>query len=142
MKNWIRLFAVLAALVATPAMAQLILGASSDKLLEPEKAFQFSAHAVAPDAVQVDFKIADGYYMYRDKFHFALASPPDAKLGKPEFPPGITEKDEYFGEMVIYRKAVSIRVPVERSSPQATTLRLKVRSQGCADRGVCYTPMD
>jgi thiol:disulfide interchange protein DsbD len=142
MKNWVRLLAVLAALVATPAMAQLILGASSDKLLEPEKAFQFSARAVAPDAVQVDFRIADGYYMYRDKFHFALASPPDAKLGKPEFPAGITEKDEYFGEMVIYRKAVSIRVPVERSSPQATTLQLKVRSQGCADRGVCYTPMD
>ena len=142
MKNWIRLFAVLAALVAAPAVAQLNLGGSSGKLLEPEKAFQFSAHAVAPDAVQVDFKIADGYYMYRDKFHFALGAPSGAKLGKPEFPPGITKKDEYFGEMVTYRKAVSIRVPVERPSPDATTLQLKVTSQGCADLGVCYTPMD
>ncbi len=142
MKIWIRLFAVLAALTAAPALAQLNLGAASGQLLEPEKAFQFSAHAVAPDAVQVDFKIANGYYMYRDKFHFALEAPPDAKLGKPEFPAGITKKDEYFGEMVTYRKAVSIRIPVERPSPEATTLRLKVTSQGCADLGVCYTPMD
>jgi thiol:disulfide interchange protein DsbD len=142
MKIWIRLFAVLAALTAAPALAQLNLGAASGQLLEPEKAFQFSAHAVAPDAVQVDFKIANGYYMYRDKFHFALEAPPDAKLGKPEFPTGITKKDEYFGEMVTYRKAVSIRIPVERPSPEATTLRLKVTSQGCADLGVCYTPMD
>jgi len=142
MKNWSRLFAVLAALVAAPAMAQLNLGAASDKLLEPEKAFQFSAHAVAPDAVQVDFKIADGYYMYRDKFHFAVEAPPDAKLGKPQLPAGIKKKDEYFGEMVTYRRAVSIRLPVERASPEATTLKLKVTSQGCADLGVCYTPMD
>ena len=49
MKIWIRLFAVLAALTAAPALAQLNLGASSGQLLEPEKAFQFSAHAVAPD---------------------------------------------------------------------------------------------
>ena len=41
-----------------------------------------------------------------------------------------------------YRKAVSIRLPIERVSPAATTLRLKVTSQGCADLGVCYTPMD
>jgi thiol:disulfide interchange protein DsbD len=142
MKIWIRLFAVLAALTAAPALAQLNLGAASGQLLEPERAFQFSAHAVAPDAVQVDFKIANGYYMYRDKFHFALEAPPGAKLGKPEFPAGITKKDEYFGEMVTYRKAVSIRIPVERLSPEATTLRLKVTSQGCADLGVCYTPMD
>ena len=142
MKNWIRLFAVLATLVAAPALAQLNLGASSGQLLEPEKAFQFSAHAVAPDAVQVNFKIADGYYMYRDKFHFALEGPADAKLGKPEFPAGIRKKDEFFGEIETYRKAVSIHIPVERPSPEATTLRLKVTSQGCADLGVCYTPMD
>jgi thiol:disulfide interchange protein DsbD len=142
MKPWIRLFAVLAALVAAPALAQLNLGASSGELLEPEKAFQFSARALGADAVQVSFKIADGYYMYRDKFRFGLEGSSGAKLGAPEFPAGIRKKDEFFGEIETYRKAVSIRIPVERASPAATTLLLKVTSQGCADLGVCYTPMD
>ena len=142
MKPWIRLFAVLAALVAAPALAQLNLGASSGDLLEPEKAFQFSAHALGADAVEVSFKIADGYYMYRDKFRFALDGAKGAKLGAPEFPAGIRKKDEFFGEIETYRRAVDIRIPVERDSPQATTLLLKVTSQGCADLGVCYTPMD
>jgi thioredoxin:protein disulfide reductase len=142
MKPWIRLFAVTAALVAAPAFAQLNLGASSSDLLEPEQAFQFSAHALGADAVEVSFKIADGYYMYRDKFRFALDGASGAKLDAPEFPAGIKKKDEFFGEIETYRRAVNIRIPVERSSPQATTLLLKVTSQGCADAGVCYTPMD
>jgi thiol:disulfide interchange protein DsbD len=142
MKAWIRLFAVLAALVAAPALAQLNLGASSGDLLEPEKAFQFSAHALGTDAVEVSFKIADGYYMYRDKFRFALDGANGAKLGAPEFPVGIRKKDEFFGQIETYRRAVDIRIPVERDSPRATTLLLKVTSQGCADLGVCYTPMD
>ena len=129
MKPWIRLFAVLAALVAAPALAQLNLGASSGELLEPEKAFQFSARALGADAVQVSFKIADGYYMYRDKFRFGLEGSSGAKLGAPEFPAGIRKKDEFFGEIETYRKAVSIRIPVERASPAATTLLLKVTSQ-------------
>jgi len=142
MKSWIRLLAVFAALVAAPALAQLNLGASSGDLLEPEKAFQFSAHALGTDAVEVSFKIADGYYMYRDKFRFALDGASGAKLGAPEFPAGIRKKDEFFGEIETYRRAVDIRIPVARVSPQATTLLLKVTSQGCADLGVCYTPMD
>ena len=142
MKPWIRLFAVLAALVAAPALAQLNLGVSSSDLLEPEKAFQFSAHPLGADAVEVSFKIADGYYMYRDKFRFALDGANGAKLGAPEFPAGIKKKDEFFGKIETYRRAVDIRIPLERTSPQATTFLLKVTSQGCADLGVCYTPMD
>ncbi|MGH8745463.1 MAG: protein-disulfide reductase DsbD, partial [Burkholderiales bacterium] len=103
---------------------------------------QFSARALGNDAVEVSFKIADGYYMYRDKFHFALGGASRAKLGAPEFPSGISRKDEFFGKTVTYRKAVDIRIPVERASSKATTLLFKVTSQGCADLGVCYTPMD
>ncbi|MGH8746693.1 MAG: protein-disulfide reductase DsbD N-terminal domain-containing protein, partial [Burkholderiales bacterium] len=100
MKPWLRLFGLLAALVALPALAQLNLGSSSGGLLEPEKAFQFSARALGNDAVEVSFKIADGYYMYRDKFHFALGRASRAKLGAPEFPSGISRKDEFFGKIV------------------------------------------
>ncbi len=111
--------------------------ANPEDLLEPEKAFRISARALDEKTAEVKFVIADGYYMYRDKFRFVAQ--PGAKLGKPELPPGARKKDEFFGEVETYRKNVVIRVPVQ--SPDGT-LRLTVTSQGCADAGVCYVPMD
>ena len=122
-------------LLATPALAQLKLGGSTDNLLEPEKAFRFSARPLDANLVEVRFDIAPGYYLYRERFRFAAEG---AKLGAPEFPAGIPHKDEFFGEMHIYRKEVSVRIPVEAAGP----FDLKVTSQGCADVGVCYIPME
>jgi thioredoxin:protein disulfide reductase len=111
--------------------------ADPQDLLEPEKAFRISARALDEKTAEVKFVIADGYYMYRDKFRFVAQ--PGAKLGKPELPPGARKKDEFFGEVETYRKSVLIRLPVQSADG---TLRLTVTSQGCADAGVCYVPMD
>jgi thioredoxin:protein disulfide reductase len=121
--------------LASPAFGQLF--KSTDELLEPEKAFRFSARTIADDTIEVRFAIADGYYMYRDRFRFE-AQGGAVRLGKPEFPPGLAYKDQFFGEMQIYRKEVRIRVP----AAGAGNLDLKVTSQGCADAGVCYVPME
>jgi thioredoxin:protein disulfide reductase len=126
----LRIFFLLLAL-ALPAQAQF----KTDELLEPEKAFRFSARVV-DDAVEVRFAIADGYYMYRERFRFDAQG--DVRLGKPEFPPGIAHKDEFFGQMQIYRKDLRVRIPAQG----AGRLELNVVSQGCADVGVCYVPME
>jgi len=109
--------------------------ASAADLLEPEQAFRFSARE-ADRAVEVRFAIADGYYLYRDRFRFAATG--NVQLGKPEFPAALPHKDEFFGDMPIYRSQVSIRIPVQGDGPY----ELKVLSQGCADAGVCYVPME
>ena len=129
------LVALLWLALASPACAQLF--KKADELLEPEKAFRFSARMVADDAIEVEFRIADGYYMYRERFRFE-AQGGAVRLGKPEFPPGLAHKDEFFGEQQIYRKEVRIRLPAEGTG----NLDLKVTSQGCADVGVCYVPME
>ena len=121
--------------LALPAQAQLF--KKNDELLEPEKAFRFSARAVE-GGVEVRFQIADGYYLYRDKFRFAAEGNPAVKLGAPQFPPGIPHQDEFFGESQIYRKQVAVRIPAQGEG----AFELKVVSQGCADVGVCYVPMD
>jgi thiol:disulfide interchange protein DsbD len=125
-------------LLALPALAQLKLGGGTDDLLEPEKAFRFAARALDASTVEVSFDIAGGYYMYRERFKFAAEGNPQVKLGAAELPPGIPYKDQFFGEMQIYRKAVRILVPVEGEG----RFDLKVTSQGCADVGVCYVPME
>ena len=124
-------------LLAVPAQAQLKLGASADELLEPEKAFRFSAQAVE-GAVEVEFAIAKGYYLYREKFRFGVEGNPAVQLGAPELPRGARHKDEFFGEVETYRQNVRIRIPAQGEG----RFDLKVVSQGCADVGVCYVPME
>ena len=135
MKRIVLLLLTLA--LAAPAAAQLKLG-GTDNLLEPEKAFRFSARALDASSVEVTFAIADGYYMYRERFKFAADGNSAVRLGAPEFPRGLAHKDEFFGETQVYRQNVRIRLPVEGEG----RFDLKVTSQGCADAGVCYVPME
>ena len=110
--------------------------ASADELLAPEQAFRFSARLVEPDIVEIRYRIADGYYMYRDKFRFT-AIPQSAGLGDARFPPGKIKEDEFFGRVETYRGDLIIRLPVK----SAGRFTLKAISQGCADVGVCYIPV-
>ncbi len=127
-----RLLLLWLALLALPAHA-----ASPQDLLEPEQAFRFSARAVDGNALEVHYVIADGYYMYRERFKFAAGN---ARLGAPQFPAGERKKDQFFGDTEVYRKEVRIRLPLEPGAGAA--LKLVVTSQGCADVGVCYVPME
>jgi len=106
-------------------------------VLEPEKAFRFSARALDARTIEVRYEIEDGYYLYRDKFRFA-AEPELVKLGAADFPPGKIKQDEFFGKVETYRGNLAIRIPVEAGNDK---LRLAVTSQGCADVGICYPPM-
>ncbi len=121
--------------LASPAAAQWF--KKADELLEPEKAFRFSAR-VLEGAVEVQFAIADGYYMYRDKFRFSTEGNPSVQLGVAELPRGARHKDEFFGDTETYRRQVTIRIPAQGEGG----FELKVVSQGCADLGVCYVPME
>ena len=112
--------------------------AAAQDLLPPEVAFKFSARALDAGTLEVRYQIADGYYMYRDRFKFA-AEPETVKLGAAQFPKGEIHNDEFFGKVETYRKEVRIRLPLTRDAA-ADRLTLAVTSQGCADVGVCYVP--
>ncbi|GIK25944.1 MAG: thiol:disulfide interchange protein DsbD [Betaproteobacteria bacterium] len=111
---------------------------AADELLEVDKAFRLSARALDAGTLEVRYEIAKGYYMYRDKFAFAL-EPATVKAGAPQLPPGKVKQDEFFGDVETYRKEVLIRLPF--TAPEGLdTVTLKATSQGCADIGVCYPP--
>jgi len=104
--------------------------------LAPERAFAFSARSVDTATVEVSFRIADGYYMYRDKI---AVSAQGATLGKITIPRGDLKFDPNFDkELEILRHQLSFTIPVQASGP----FQLKVTSQGCADKGLCYPPME
>src|SRR6267142_2705908 len=111
--------------------------ANADDLLEPDKAFRFSARALDARTVEIRYGIADGYYLYRERFRFA-AEPASVTLGPPQFPKGEIHEDKFFGKQVTYRREVRILLPLVAAG--ADQVKLSVTSQGCADIGVCYVP--
>ncbi|EHK62792.1 thiol:disulfide interchange protein [Achromobacter arsenitoxydans SY8] len=108
--------------------------------LEPEKAFVFSAQMTAPDMLELRFKVAPGYYMYRERFAIAITPADATTLGEPVFPKGEVKYDPTFEkDMEVFHKDVAIRVPVAAGGKPFT---LTLTGQGCADAGLCYPPMD
>ncbi|MCC7080438.1 MAG: protein-disulfide reductase DsbD N-terminal domain-containing protein [Burkholderiales bacterium] len=109
-----------------------------DELLDPQKAFRISARALDGKSVQVEFKIANGYYLYRNRFTFATES--GEPLAEVEIPRGKLKEDAFFGKSETFRDVVRIRVTVSSRDAAKGSVNLKVTSQGCADAGVCYPP--
>ena len=110
-------------------------------LLEPGKAFRFSARLLEPGKVEVRYEIAPGYYMYREKFKFS-ADPASVTIDATQLPAGQVKKDEFFGNVQIYRGNITLVLPFNGLDPAAQGFVLKAVSQGCADIGVCYPPQD
>ncbi|MBN3755065.1 protein-disulfide reductase DsbD [Paraburkholderia sp. Tr-20389] len=110
----------------------------ADDFLDPAVAFKFSA-SEQPGEVLVHYKIADGYYMYRERFAFATRNGA-ATIGEAQLPAGHVKFDQTFNKNVeTYRGELTIHVPVSQASGP---FDLAVTSQGCADAGICYPPME
>jgi thiol:disulfide interchange protein DsbD len=112
--------------------------AAAAELLPPEQAFRFSARALDDRTLEARFAIADGYYLYRDKFQFAV-TPEGAALGAPQLPAGRIKTDEFFGKVETYRGTLVVKLPLSGALAGQTVV-LAADSQGCADVGVCYPP--
>jgi thiol:disulfide interchange protein DsbD len=133
---------LMAAILLLPLLMVSLQAAAvtADDLPRPDEVFLISGMADGPEAIRVHWEIADGYYMYQTKFRFA-SDTLGVDLGYPEFPEAQIKKDEFFGDVAVYRNDVDIRIPVKRSEGSAETLTLKATSQGCADIGICYPPL-
>ncbi|CAJ0716470.1 MULTISPECIES: protein-disulfide reductase DsbD [Ralstonia] len=121
------------------AVATLCMPAhAADDFLPPEQAFRFSATQVDGQTVEVKFAIADGYYMYRERFAVA-ADPAAVALALLDMPAGKVKFDETFNKDVeTYRHEIAFHVKARNATAPFTLI---VTSQGCADQGLCYPPM-
>ena len=131
--------------LALLALAVLLLGwqaaaRAEAEFLEPEKAFAFSAQMTAPDTLELRYRVAPGYYMYRERFAIAIRPADATTLGEAVYPKGEVKYDPTFEkDMEVFHQDVAIRVPVGAGGQPFT---LTLTGQGCADAGLCYPPMD
>lgn len=117
---------------------------AEEDFLPPEKAFVIQPTQVvtSPEGnkVIVSWKIADGYYIYRDKIAFT-AQDDSLNLGEIELSPSETKNDPYFGEIQIYKKKLTATIPFSSNKAKDELLFLSAKSQGCASGGICYPPL-
>jgi thiol:disulfide interchange protein DsbD len=126
------LIACLAAVIAWPAHAQ------DEEPLRPEAAYRYVV-ADTGDALEIDWAIEDGYYLYKAKLGFESATA-GVTLGEPKLPAGLAHSDEYFGEQQIYRERFYVTVPYQVDGKRPEAMQLVIKSQGCWDGGICYPP--
>ncbi|HEX7387483.1 MAG TPA: protein-disulfide reductase DsbD domain-containing protein [Castellaniella sp.] len=133
---------------------------AGDQFLDPAKAFVATAAMAGPQALDVHYAIAPGYYMYQERFEIrvddalgklllyrpsTLTDPADRPTGalwsdSVVLPKGIVKYDPTFEkDMEIYHGAVTLRIPLRVGA--AAPLKVSITSQGCADQGICYPPM-
>ena len=129
------------ALVALCLLPPLAFAAVEDELLEPDKAFALSTRVLDARTLEARWKIAPGYYLYRDKFKFESLDPSVA-LKPAVVPAGKVKDDPFFGRTETYTQAVRVRLPIERRPEGPHLARLKITAQGCNEPvGVCYPPI-
>lgn len=128
------------ALLVTGGLA--VYGAGyAQELLKPEEAFRVGAHMTAPDSLEVTWRIAEGHYMYRQRFAVRAADGGVA-FGEPGFPEGQMKHDEFFGEMEIYDSDTVFTVPVTVLSDDVNEFVVEATGQGCNEPvGICYPPV-
>ena len=113
------------------------------EFLEPDRAFAFTSEVRDDGTVLLRWQIADGYYLYRDRFAFSLQDSPQVVLGAPALPAeDEVKEDEFFGRMAIYHHQVEVALPLERVGADAGRVRIETTYQGCAEAGFCYPPMN
>ncbi len=121
-----------------------------DDPLSPQEAFVPSVSRVSDGIIHLQFDIAPGYYLYRDKTRFSISEeaasssslldgPTTLALGEPGFSAAVIVEDDFFGEQAIFRDSADIELPYTGTATSGL-LPLAVTYQGCADIGLCYPP--
>ncbi len=121
----------------------LALALNSDDIKEFGEVFKISAEAPSRDEIEVTWQIADGYYLYNNKFLRFTTDTPGVKLGDPSVPPGEREYDKLLdAEVVKYHHQLKVGLPLLAVPPGTNLVSLRVRSQGCREDVLCYPPTE
>ncbi len=126
-------------LLGHAASSQAAVGRAGEQdILKPEQAFRYAASASA-DEILVRWTIEPEHYLYRERMSYESRTP-GITLGTASIPEGKPHNDEYFGQMHIFRDSLEVRLPISARPPGPVKLALAIKSQGCADIGLCYPP--
>jgi thiol:disulfide interchange protein DsbD len=112
--------------------------AQDEEPRKPEEVYRYVVFDTG-DALEVDWAIDDGYYLYRNKLSFESATD-GIKLAPARLPQGLPHEDEFFGKQQVYRGNFYVSIPYQVEGERPETMDLVIKNQGCWDGGLCYPP--
>ncbi|MEP7705951.1 protein-disulfide reductase DsbD [Paraglaciecola sp. 25GB23A] len=120
-----------AGLCYPPTVKVVYLDKTNSQFLPVEKAFAYD-FTQENDTLSLSWKIADGYYLYKDSIEII---PAGAALKDLELPPAISIVDKFKGPTVGYRGEFKFQSKIITVAEQN---EVQIQFQGCADDGICY----
>jgi len=133
MPNLLRILLALSLLaIAATVFAQ------GEEPQRPEDVYRYVVFDTG-DAIEIDWAIEDGYYLYRNKLGFE-SNTDGVTFDAVRLPEGLPHEDEFFGKQQIYRGNFYVSIPYRVDGDRPETMELVIKSQGCWDGGLCYPP--
>jgi thiol:disulfide interchange protein DsbD len=129
----LRIFALIFALLSSPAFAGLFDSQGKTQFVPVDRAFAFDFQQ-SGGQLDLNWQIKPGYYLYRQQIKL---NPAQAELATLALPKGTWHEDEFYGKTEIYTERLNLPVILNSASKGAT---LSVTYQGCAEAGFCYPP--
>jgi thiol:disulfide interchange protein DsbD len=124
----------------TPTANSTLFSGDRPRPLPIDQAFPFYVSLNSPETLQVSWQIAEGHYLYRQQFGFALKQDNESEAVSISFtlPDGLKKQDQFFGDIEAYYEGVTATLNL--STDQLSTAILVIQYQGCAEWGFCYPP--
>jgi len=129
---------VLDSLISTGESANY---AEEDEFLSPEDAFKLNVDVNGEGKLVAYWQVAEGYYLYKNKFKFELPGKQNIAFGNIKLPKGKVKTDDILGTYEVFYKQVEVDLPITGKLDKTKAMDLKVIYQGCAEAGICYPLM-
>ena len=107
---------------------------AEDEFLSPDAAFGLDI-VQSNGQINANFKIAPGYYLYKERIKFVLSPALDHEV---KLPSGDIKDDPNFGKMEVYHHDFTGNIVLK--STDTSPLNIKATYQGCSEKGLCYAP--
>ncbi len=116
------------------------LGGEQDDILDPDDAFQIS-HESLPGQFKVNWVIAEGHYLYRDKIEITTDEA-DLVSKSLIIPKGEAKNDPVFNKVLyVFHNFTDATLPYYYTNSGDKEVTFKVKYQGCSEiSGICYPP--
>ena len=111
-----------------------------DDILDVDDAFKVNYDS-QPGQFAVNWVIADGHYLYRDKMQITTSDP--GVITKPlQMPAGEAKEDPIFNKTLhVFHHFTDATLPYHFSNDGDKDVTFKVKYQGCSEiSGICYPP--
>ena len=105
-----------------------------EEFLSPDVAFKLDITQKDANNLSANFKVVDGYYLYKERITFKDGA---GKALAATLPAGDIKDDPNFGKQEVFHHDFEANIPVTNAKG---SIQINARFQGCSERGLCYAP--